>query len=386
MRQNNPGVNSFYRNKKAFLSEWFSEPVPMNYPFSPEFSGSSYSVLKRAWEGNRISAEDLLILLKEGDSLQMQAVARELRNRIIPPETASYTMFRVVNYTNRCIIRCAFCSFQSTAKSDVYILSKEQVIRKMEEAVHQGADQLFFQGGVHPEIPLSYYTDVLSGVKERFPEMHIRAFSPVELLHLSRNNKIPLEELLHILKESGLDSVPGAGAEILSERMRGILSPRKASVEEWIHVMEKCHEAGLKGSANIVFGSQETYEEIAAHFSHVRNLQDRTGGFHAFVVWSFQPQTENFEVRYVSPDEYLKVLAAARIFFDNIDHIETSVLVQGPVLGALALRSGADDISSVVIEENVLKNNAFTREEDARRFLSENGFLPRRRNFDYEYR
>jgi cyclic dehypoxanthinyl futalosine synthase len=359
----------------------------MQYPFSAEFSGSSYNILKKAWSGERISAEEALILYNEGDTLQIQAVARELRNRRVSADSASYTMFRVINYTNRCIIRCAFCSFQSINKNDTYILTQEEVISKMEDAVSQGADQMFFQGGVHPDIPLSYYTGILSAVKEKFGQkMHIRAFSPVEILHLAKNNQMTVEEILKILKSAGLDSVPGAGAEILSERMRGILSPRKASVEEWLMVMQKAHEAGLRGSANIVFGSQETRAEIIEHLSHIRNLQDRTGGFHAFVIWSFQQQTEDFTVRYVSPDEYLKVLGISRIFLDNIDHIETSLLVQGPVLGALALHSGADDISSVVIEENVLENHSFTKESDARSFLENNGFRARRRDFNYKYK
>jgi cyclic dehypoxanthinyl futalosine synthase len=358
----------------------------MEFPFTDRFSGECYNILKKAWEGERISSDEALVLYEKADFIQIQAVARELRNRKISGDSASYTMFRVVNYTNRCIIRCAFCSFQSTEKSDVYILTQEQIIRKMEEAVAQGADQMFFQGGVHPDIPLSYYTDILSAVKERFGKnLHIRAFSPVEIMHLAKNSGTGIQDLLGILKKAGLDSIPGAGAEILSERMRKILSPRKASVSEWLDVMSKAHEAGLRGSANIVFGSEEKPEEITEHLNHIRTLQDRTGGFHAFVVWSFQQQTEDFKVRYVSPQEYLKVLGISRIFLDNIDHIETSLLVQGPVLGALALHSGADDISSVVIEENVLENNSFTKESDARLFLRNNGFIPKRRDFDYIY-
>jgi cyclic dehypoxanthinyl futalosine synthase len=202
---------------------------------------------------------------------------------------------------------------------------------------------------------------------------------------MSKISGMEMPDLLRVLKEAGLDSVPGAGAEILSERMRKILSPAKATVDEWVHVMESCHREGLPGTANIVFGSEETREEVIEHLNIIRGIQDRTGGFLAFIPWTFQQQTKAFKMRKVPPHEYLKVLGISRIFLDNIDHIESSVMVLGPVLGGLALHAGADDISSIVIEENVLRNNTFTEEQDARNFLELNGFSPRYRDFDYNY-
>ncbi len=265
-------------------------------------------------------------------------------------------------------------------------MTREEILASMEEAVRLGANQLFLQGGVNREIPFDYYVDVISAVRRHFgPELHIRAFSPVELMHMEESTGLSLEEVLRTLKEAGLDSVPGAGAEILTERMRKKLSPRKATVEEWSRVMETCHREGLPGSANVVFGSEETREEVVEHLRVIREIQDRTGGFLAFVVWTFQQQTDLFKVRAVPPHEYLKVLGIARIFLDNIPHLETSLMVLGPVLGSLALHAGADDISSVVLEEKVLTNNSFTREEDAVRFLRESGFQPRKRDFLYRY-
>ncbi len=354
-------------------------------PFSVQ--SSTDNILVKALDGERITEQEALDLYREGDFLKIQMVARELRNRKTDPAVASYTLFRIVNYTDYCSIQCSFCSFKANLDSDYYVLTKEQILEKMIEAEKLGATQMFLQGGVHPELPLDYYTDILKFVKGHFGErMHIRAFSPVELLHLARVSGLEMKELLQVLKGAGLDSVPGAGAEILTERMREILSPLKATVQEWVDVMEACHREGLPGTANIVFGSSETQEEVIEHLSLIRQIQDRTGGFLAFIPWTFQRQTKDFYVRPVPPHEYLKVLGISRIFLDNIDHIETSVMVLGPVLGGLALHSGANDISSIVIEENVLRNNSFTSEKDAREFLELNGFVPKYRDFNYNYK
>ena len=344
-------------------------------------------ILEKSLQGERISPEEALHLYRYGDFLEIQKTARELRGRKVDPETASYTMFRVVNYTDRCVIQCSFCSFKVRDAEECTLLGPEDVVEKMREAVNRNADQLFLQGGVHPELGLDYFRGVLSAVREEFgPEMHIRALSPVEVLHLARKEGLEIRETLRRLKETGLDSLPGAGAEILTERMRKKLSPKKASVAEWVEVMETAHSLGIGGSANIVFGSEETREEVIEHLDVIRKLQDRSGGLRAFVVWTFQTRTLSFPVRVVPPHEYLTVLGIARIFLDNIDHLETSLLVQGQELGALALRGGADDISSVVIEENVLENRTFTTEKEAVDFLTDNGFRPRRRDFDYNYR
>lgn len=343
-------------------------------------------ILDRVLKGARLTSEEALFLYNEGDFLKIQYAAREMRAGKVDPATASYTMFRIINYTNYCTIQCKFCSFKADMGADYYVLSRDEILEKMDQAVAVGARQMFLQGGVHPDLKLDYYLDLLRAVKERFGDsLHIRAFSPVEILHLSRNTGLSLPELLARLKEAGLDSVPGAGAEILTERMRKILSPDKTTVEEWIHVMETCHREGLPGTANIVFGSEETREEVIEHLKIVRDIQDRTGGFQAFIPWTFQQQTKAFHVRKVPPHEYLKVLGVSRLFLDNIDHVEVSVMVLGPELGALSLHSGADDISSIVIEENVLRNRSFTSEDKARTFLTDSGFHPRKRDFLYRY-
>jgi cyclic dehypoxanthinyl futalosine synthase len=254
----------------------------------------------------------------------------------------------------------------------------------MRQAVAAGADQLFLQGGVNPDLPFDYYLNVLRDVKEAFgPGIHIRAFSPVELLAMERQTGRTLREVVRELKSAGMDSVPGAGAEILSDRMRAILSPDKGSVADWVRAIETCHEEGLPGSANIVIGSSETREEVIDHLRIIRGLQGRTGGFLAFIPWTFQKQTNRFPIRNVPAHEYLKLLGICRIFLDNIPHIEASILVLGRGIGSIALHAGADDISSVVIEENVLTSYGLDTEEKAREFIRESGFTPVKRDLIY---
>ncbi|MFN3605250.1 MAG: CofH family radical SAM protein [Leptonema sp. (in: bacteria)] len=342
-------------------------------------------ILNKALNGIRITPEEAYILYLEGDFLEIQYVAREIRNKKNKPGLVSYTAFRVINYTNYCNVECSFCSFMDEIDLNRgYVLSKDEILKKMEEAIALGAPQMFLQGGVYPKIPFDYYLDVLSSVKKEFgQQIHIRGFSPVELLNMKNITGLSLEEVLLQLKQAGLDSVPGAGAEILTERMRFILSPKKASPEEWVYVMETCHKLDLKGSANIVWGSEETRWEVIEHLNLIRELQDRTNGFLSFIPWTFQKQTKKFYVRNVPAQEYLKVLGICRIFLDNIQHIETSLMVLGQGVGQIALQSGADDVSSVIIEENVLKSYGIKSEERLKEFLLESGFFPIKRDFNY---
>jgi cyclic dehypoxanthinyl futalosine synthase len=342
-------------------------------------------ILEKALAGQRILPYEALDLYRSADFLKVIAASRAIRNRMHDPAVVTYTMFRIVNYTTYCNVGCTFCSFhEPIGSSSGRVLSVEEIVGKMKEAVALGADQLFLQGGVNPNIPFDYYLRVLRTVKEILgAHIHIRAFSASEIKGMERQTGMPLRRIVRELKEAGMDSVPGAGAEILSERVRAILSPQKVGVAEWVQVMETCHEEGLPGSANIVFGSVETPEEIIEHLRIVRELQDRTGGFLAFIPWTFQPQTSGFRMRTIPAHEYLKLLGICRIFFDNISHIEASILGLGRNAGSLALHSGADDISSVVIEENVLTSYGLETEEKAREFIRESGFSPAKRDLLY---
>ena len=342
-------------------------------------------ILEKSVAGERISPSEALELYNSTDFLKVIAAAREVRNRKNDPSIATYTMFRIINYTTLCSVNCSFCGYhQPIGSPDGMVLSVDEIIGKMREATEMGANQMFLQGGVNPDIPFNYYLDVLRTVKSVLGQhIHIRAFSHSEILNMEKQTGLSLRRVVQELRKAGMDSVPGAGAEVLSDRVRAIISPQKGTVADWVRVMEICHEEGLPGSANIVIGSAETREEIIEHLRIVRELQDRTGGFFAFIPWTFQAQTPKFPVRNVPAQEYLKLLGICRLFFDNITHIEASILVLGRGIGTLALHSGADDISSVIIEENVLQSYGLDTEADAREFIRESGFTPAKRDLLY---
>jgi len=326
-----------------------------------------------------LSPKEALNILKNASWAELATEAHKKRIEIHGKKNVSYTVFRIINYTNVCKIACSFCSFKNTKP---YTLPKKEIISTALAAKKQGADAIFFQGGVNPAIPLDYYIDVISTLSKKL-KFKIRGFSPVELFHIAKNNKMPLPELLQKLKKAGLSSVPGAGAEIMTSRMRKILAPNKLSAKDWMSVMEQCHKAGLPGSANIVIGSCETPEEIIEHLNYVREVQNKTGGFQSFIPWVFQPQTKDFPIRHVRSEEYIKLVALCRLFFHNIPNIEVSVLGMGKVLGELALYAGANDISSVVLEERVMRSQGVGSIEEAEEFIKNAGFKPIRRGVNY---
>ena len=342
-------------------------------------------ILEKAVGGGRITPREALEVYRSADFLKVMASAAAVRGKMNAPTVVTYTLFRIVNYTNVCSAECSFCGFHKPpGDPDGRALTIEEISAKMRTVAEAGASQLFLQGGVNPDIPFDYYLDVLRGVKKEFgADIHIRAFSPGEIQGMESQTGKTAREIIRELKAAGMDSIPGAGAEILVNRVRKILSPKKISADDWVRVMETCFEEGLKGSANIVIGSVETEEEIIEHLNIIRELQDRTGGFLAFIPWTFQKQTAKFPLRHVPAREYLKLLGLCRLFFDNIPHIEASVLCMGRGIGELALHAGADDISSVVFEENVLTSYGLDTEADARDFIKNSGFTPARRDLLY---
>ncbi len=339
-------------------------------------------ILSQCLKGKRISNSEVLHLIISTNWTSIAAAAHARRNQLHNTNEASYTVFQIINYTNVCDIECAFCSFHTNAdNTNAYTLSIEQISHKAKLAQNQGTNQIFFQGGVNTSLGLSYFQDAFTLLKEM--NMEIRALSPVEIWHLAKREGISVEAAIGKLKNYGMSSVPGAGAELLTGNMRQVLSPRKLSARNWCKVMGEAHKQGLPGSANIVFGSSETPEDIAAHLAVIRDQQDKSGGFLSFIPWVFQPQTEKFPQRHVKTWEYLKILAICRLFFDNIKNIEASVLVFGRDIAELALYCGANDISSVVLEENVLDSKGFSSEKYARDFLTNAGFEPVKRDMNY---
>ena len=349
------------------------------------YSETTDIILEKAAAGERITPREALDVYRSADFLKVMAAARAARDRMNDPAVVTYTLFRIVNYTNVCSADCSFCGFHRPPGDPAgRVLTIEEISAKMRTAADAGTHQLFLQGGINPDIPFDYYLDVLRCVKEEFgAETHIRAFSPGEIHGMELQTGKPARKIIRELKAAGMDSIPGAGAEILGNRARAILSPKKISVTDWVRIMETCFEEGMNGSANIVIGAVETQEEIIEHLRVVRELQDRTGGLLAFIPWTFQKQTSRFPVRHVPAREYLKLLGLCRLFFDNIPHIEASVLGMGRDIGELALHAGADDISSVVFEENVLTNYGIITEADARDFIRNSGFIPARRDLHY---
>ena len=340
--------------------------------------------LQKAIDGKRLTPAEALDILKNAPWTSVAEAADAVRKRMHPEGRVGYTAFRIVNYTNVCEVTCSFCSFCRPAHSpEAYVLSLDEIRQKTLEAKERGADHIFLQGGVNREIPLSYYTDALKMLTQELG-MKVRGFSPVELVRIAEFNGMSLDSLLDVLKSAGLSSVPGAGAEILSDRMRQMLSPKKLPAQQWCDTLAACHKKGLPGSANIVFGSVETPEEIIEHLDYVRKTQDIAQGFKSFVVWTFQPQTDKFPIRHVRGDEYLKLLALSRLYLDNIPHIEVSLLGMGLSLGELGLHCGADDINSIVIEENVLKNHGLTTIEQAEEFIRNAGVTPYRRSLNFD--
>jgi len=343
------------------------------------------SILDNTLGGARLKNADALYLWRHGNFRDLGNAAVEVRNKINPPREVTYTAFRVVNYTNYCNVECSFCSFMDEVGSGKgYTLTTAEILQKVEEAVHLDSPQLFLQGGVNPDLPFSYYKEVLNAVREKFPDVHIRALSPVEVLFLEQLSGTSLQDVFAELKAAGMHSFPGAGAEILTDRMRDILSPKKASTADWLRAMQTAHVAGMKSSTNIVWGSEESDAEIIEHLSALRTLQDKTGGINSFVPWTFQAQTKRFKMRKVAPHEYLKMVALARLFFDNIPHIEVSIMVAGKQLGELALHFGGDDINSPVIEENVLRSFGLKSVAESEQFIADAGFTPVRRSFNFK--
>jgi cyclic dehypoxanthinyl futalosine synthase len=344
-------------------------------------------IANKILKGERIDEKEALKLF-DYNLQELGYLARTVRFRLNPERVVTYVVDRNINYTNICISGCRFCAYyKSPGSSGGYVLSFEELAKKIEETISLGGYQILLQGGLHPDLPFSFYEEMLKFIKTNFPQIHLHAFSPPEIIHFSRNSGLSVKEVLERLIKAGLDSIPGGGAEILSDRVRSLISPNKCSSEEWLMVMETAHRLGLKTTATMMFGHIETREEIIEHLSKIRNLQDKTGGFTAFIPWTFQPK--NTRLRHLikaGSAEYLKVLAISRIFLDNIKNIQVSWVTQGPHIAQIALEFGGNDFGSTMIEENVVAAAGVSHrlsEEEIRYYIESAGYIPKRRKMDY---
>lgn len=339
----------------------------------------------------RIDRQTALELLTNADLLALGERADEARQALHPEGVVTFIVDRNINYTNVCINKCTFCAFyREPGSPEAYLLSKEELFAKIEETLALGGTQILLQGGLNPELDLDYYLDLLASIKERFT-INIHGFSPPEITHLARTHDLTIQETLLLLRRAGLDSLPGGGAEMLSDRVREALSPRKIKSSQWLKVMEEAHRLGMRTTATMMFGSIEGPEDIVEHLEALRSLQDRTGGFTAFIPWSFQPGNTELTARRADLQpatavEYLRVLALSRLYLDNIANIQASWVTQGLKLAQVALRFGANDFGSTMIEENVVRAAGVSyrvSKEDIIAAIARAGFRAARRDTAY---
>ncbi len=346
------------------------------------------AILKGAAEGERISAEDALALLQSDDLPRLGRAANAMAMRLHPEPVRTYNIDRNINYTNVCTGGCRFCAFSCRpGAEDGYVITREELYRKIQETIALGGNQILLQGGMNPALGLEWYESLLGDVKRRFPTVHIHGLSPPEVWHLAVQSGLHVGTVLARLREAGLGSLPGGGAEILVDRVRRQVSPCKCSAEQWLAVCRAWHNLGGRGTATMMFGHVETPADRVEHLVRLRALQDETGGFTAFIAWPFQPGcTDLADLPKHGAHDYLKTLAIARLFLDNFPNLQASWVTQGIEVGQLALRFGANDFGSLMIEENVVAaaGTVFrTTEKEMRRRIAQLGFRPARRDVFY---
>ncbi len=351
-------------------------------------------LLERAVAGGRLSFDEGMRLYQEADSPSLFAAADAVRRRKHPDGVVTYLVDRNVNYTNICIIDCGFCAFyRKPASPEAYLLTHDEIGKKVEELVAWGGTRVLLQGGVNPYLKLDYYTGLLRYLKQRFPQVRLDAFSPVEVHNIARIEKRPLEEILHALHEAGMDGLPGGGAEILDNRTRNRIAPHKGTWESWIEAERLAQREGMTTSATMVFGFGEETEERVLSLTRLRELQDESlthngNGFTSFICWSYQPDNTAMGGERASGDEYLRMVAFARLMLDNFENISASWPSQGPELAGQALHCGANDFGSTMMEENVVSaagadvGTCMTIEQIQEQIRA-NGFRPAKRDSDY---
>ena len=346
-------------------------------------------ILNSVTEGHRLKRDDAIQLLESDSLASIGKAANAVTTKLHPEQFRTYNIDRNINYTNICSAVCDFCAFYRGPKDpEGYVLDRNILLKKIEETVAIGGDQILLQGGMHPTLQLEWYEELLRDIKLQYPEVNVHGFSPPEIFHLTKVTKLPLLEILERLAAAGLGSLPGGGGEILVDRVRAAMTRGKVMTDDWLDVHRKWHSLGGRSTATMMFGHIETLAERIEHLDRLRELQDETGGFTAFICWSFQP--DNTEMAHIPPSgafEYLKTQAVARLYLDNIPNIQSSWVTQGRDIGQLALLFGANDMGSLMLEENVVSAAGTVHHltlEQMRSAISELGWEPRRRNVFYE--
>ena len=348
------------------------------------------SVLDEVVAGRRMTDDEAERLLRCNDLTAIGAAADAVTRRLHPEPFRTYNIDRNINYTNVCTAVCHFCAFYRGPKSDEgWVLDRRELLDKVGETVELGGDQILMQGGLHPKFKLDWYEELLADIRREYPSINIHGFSPPELHHFTKVNKLTINEVLTRLKAAGLGSIPGGGAEILNDRVRGELTRGKVMTDDWLNVMRVWHQLGGVSTATMMFGHVETLSERVEHLRRVRDLQDETGGFTAFICWTFQP--DHTDLSHISPKgsfEYLKTQAIARLYLDNVPNIQSSWVTQGLKIGQLALLYGANDMGSLMIEENVVAEAGtvhYLTLDQIRAAIEELGFEARQRDVRYQW-
>src|SRR5579862_8415804 len=346
-------------------------------------------IADKVYAGQRLTWDDGRRLLSYHNLPELGALADHVRRRINPDAVVTYVVGRNINYTNVCWVRCKFCAFYRVpGHAEGYTLSREQIFEKIQQMVDLGGIEILMQGGLNPKLKIEWYEDLLHAIKEKFGAYGIilHAFSPAELIYIAKISKLSQAEMFRRLKAAGLDSVPGGGAEILTDRVRETISPYKDTAEEWLDCMRAAHRAGLRTTVTMMYGSVDTEEDRIEHLMKARALQDETGGFTAFIPWPFQPDGTELTIERASAFDYLRTVAVARLMLDNIPHMQASWVTQGPKVAQIALRYGLNDFGSTMMEENVVSSAgcAFTMPiEEMDRLIRTAGYEPMRRTTQY---
>ena len=359
-------------------------------PVTAASEKSADVILEEVYSGQRISRQDGVTLLRSGQFHSLGQAADSVRSAKHPEGIASFLIDRNISYTNVCVARCTFCNFyRRPGHKEGYVLPLETIFQKIEETIQLGGTGILMQGGMHPDLKIGFYENLLSSIRKRYP-IHLHCFSPPEIVVLARISKLTIRETIQRLKASGLDSIPGGGAEILVERMRSEISPGKCTAREWLEVMRLAHQESLLTTATMMIGAGETVEERVEHLDRLRKLQDETSGFVAFIPWNVQledtPMQASIKTE-VGPVEYLSLLAVSRIYLDNFRNVQVSWLTQGLRVAQIALHCGANDVGSIMIEENVISTAGAHRtatRRDLVRLIRDSGFIPAQRDTLYQ--
>ena len=340
----------------------------------------------------RLSKEDALDLIKNASLLDLAKMASAKKDELHKEKLTTFIVDRNINYTNVCWVDCKFCAFFRHKKdNDSYVLKFDEIDEKIEELLAIGGTQILFQGGVHPNLKIDYYEELVNHIHTKYPQITIHGFSSIEIDFIAKVSKISILEVLKRLQAKGLSSIPGAGAEILSDRVRDIIAPKKMDTKEWLAVHRLAHSIGMKTTATMMFGTVETDEEIIEHWDLIRKLQDETGGFRAFIMWSFQGENtklmeEHPQIKPQSSNRYLRLLAVSRLYLDNFKNLQSSWVTQGSYIGQMALKFGANDLGSTMMEENVVKAaGAANRmnQDEMIRLIKDIGEIPAKRDTAY---